>query len=981
MQPMAIAFARVHIHSRSHGQSAVAGSAYRSGSKLLDQRTGETHDYSSRLDVVYTEILLPKDAHEKFLDRQTLWNAVEAAEKRKDAQVAKDIILALPKELTRSHQIALAQRFAQEYFVSKGIPVDLAIHDHGDGNPHAHLYLTTRRLVGGGFDRYKARDLNPVFASGRDGRGFIAEQDYWGRQWGEFQNRYFQEQGLELTVDPDLLMASRHEGRIRSKENHYLKDENQLKREALADMLLTDTDQLLALVEQRYAVFSEQELAKSVFLALQAEERFQDAWLQFWQHPDVIALGIGEDGRLRYTTRNNFLKETQLVEQALALQAQKGHTVDRAKVAAMGQRFKLNAEQTLALEHLTTSSDISAVIGYAGTGKSYLLKAAHQVWQESGYTVLGGSTSGIAAKGMQNASGISSTTLASFRVLLENGYIKLTDKHVFVLDESGMTDLHEMAYLVSTLQAAGAKLVLVGDPSQLQPVGAGAPFRAILERTGWVAMQSIVRQQDEGDRQASQALAKGDIETAMAHYAQKDALHFGPNREETQQALIQQWLEGLGEKPSDRLPHQLILAHQNQQVDELNQQARVALIEAGIISKNQQKITVTRLEATLGGLHTRAAAEELWLAPGDRILFRKNHHKLGIANGDFATVVKLQGDQLTVRRDDASLLTVDLKAYKEISYGYAATLHKAQGATLDKTYVYVDGHGWDRHLLYVALTRHREQTAVYFNSESYQRREFGLGLKIWEDFKRERIPDNVLDWPVNFAERRGFEAEPLIQRLMHKLGVVKETVKDGWAWLRQVAEERKQDKTTTKELHPLKDASLEWQAVSQLSHPSAHWIGEFYAASQQADDKKTLDSLYQSILNHAKKLGQDPLIVEKLTEVAPKLAQHFATHLTAHSPKLSMDWLAAYYQADWAKLEKSTQPQMKMLVEFYQLLRDKKHSPTVKARLENSLMQLAGKMVKDRPLFNQLRQQAPQLAAAFSSWAKQQAEKSRGRDR
>ncbi|MDF1930740.1 MobA/MobL family protein [Legionella pneumophila] len=117
---MAIAFAQVSIHSRAKGHSAIAASSYRSGAKLYDARTGITHDYSNRHDVIYSEILLPEGSPEAFSDREFLWNQAELAEIRCDAQVCKDIVLALPKELDLVQQIELARRFAQNHFVDKG---------------------------------------------------------------------------------------------------------------------------------------------------------------------------------------------------------------------------------------------------------------------------------------------------------------------------------------------------------------------------------------------------------------------------------------------------------------------------------------------------------------------------------------------------------------------------------------------------------------------------------------------------------------------------------------------------------------------------------------------------------------------------------------------------------------------------------------------------------------------------------------------
>ena len=104
---MAIAFARVSIHSRSQRHSAVAASSYRSGTKLLDNRTGLIHDFSNRHDVAYSAILLPEGADESFANREFLWNSAETIEKRRDAQVCKDIVLALPKELDLNNQIEL----------------------------------------------------------------------------------------------------------------------------------------------------------------------------------------------------------------------------------------------------------------------------------------------------------------------------------------------------------------------------------------------------------------------------------------------------------------------------------------------------------------------------------------------------------------------------------------------------------------------------------------------------------------------------------------------------------------------------------------------------------------------------------------------------------------------------------------------------------------------------------------------------------
>ncbi len=206
---MAIAFAHVSIHTRAKGHSAIAGSAYRTGTKLFDARTGQTYDFSNRHDVAYTTVLLPEGCDSSFEDREFLWNQAELAEKRRDAQVCKDVVLALPKELDLVQQIELAKRFAQTHFVEKGLPADIAIHDHGDGNPHAHILISTRRLEKNGFSKYKARDLNPAFAKGR-----VIENEFWGEQWREMQDDFFVEKNIDLSVDLNHLIPERHHGKV-----------------------------------------------------------------------------------------------------------------------------------------------------------------------------------------------------------------------------------------------------------------------------------------------------------------------------------------------------------------------------------------------------------------------------------------------------------------------------------------------------------------------------------------------------------------------------------------------------------------------------------------------------------------------------------------------------------------------------------------------------------------------------------------------
>ena len=146
MVTIAIYHCSIKIISRGKGKSAVAAAAYRSGEKITNEWDGETHDYTRKGGVVHSEIMLPPHAPPSFSDRSTLWNSVEEIEKSKDAQLAREVEIALPVELSREEQTRLVRDYCSSQFVSKGMCADFNIHDTGSGNPHAHIMLTMRPL-------------------------------------------------------------------------------------------------------------------------------------------------------------------------------------------------------------------------------------------------------------------------------------------------------------------------------------------------------------------------------------------------------------------------------------------------------------------------------------------------------------------------------------------------------------------------------------------------------------------------------------------------------------------------------------------------------------------------------------------------------------------------------------------------------------------------------------------------------------------
>lgn len=165
--------------------------------------------------------------------------------------------------------------------------------------------------------------------------------------------------------------------------------------------------------------------------------------------------------------------------------------------AAFSRHSRLSDEQKTAIEHVAGAERIAAVIGRAGAGKTTMMKAAREAWEAAGYRVVGGALAGKAAEGLEKEAGIASRTLSSWELRWNEGRKQLDDKTIFVLDEAGMVSSRQMALFVETATKAGAKLVLVGDPEQLQPIEAGAAFRAIADRIGYAELETIYRQREQ----------------------------------------------------------------------------------------------------------------------------------------------------------------------------------------------------------------------------------------------------------------------------------------------------------------------------------------------------------------------------------------------------------------------------------------------------------------------------------------------------
>jgi Ti-type conjugative transfer relaxase TraA len=749
---MAIYHFSAKVISRANGSSAVAAAAYRSASRLEDERLGRGHDFSNKSGVVHSEIMAPEGSPERWQDRETLWNEVELGEKRKDAQLAREIEFSIPREMNQAQGVELARDFVQSEFVDRGMVADLNVHwdvgPDGLAKPHAHVMLSMREAGPEGFGK-KVRDWNST--------ELLSD---WRERWAGHVNERLAELGIDAQVDHRTLEAQGIElepqhkigpagaRRLdRGEDAERAVDHRDIARRN-GEKIIAEPSVALDAITRQQSTFTDHDLARFVHRHTDDADQFAQAMSAVKTSPELVALGKDGAGRERFSTRDMLATEQRLERSAERLADRRGHgvgttSVERAIGAGEGRGLRLGDEQRGALERITGREDLSLVVGYAGTGKSAMGGVAREAWEAVGYQVRGAALSGIAAESLEAGSGIGSRTIASLEHGWAQGRDALTARDVLVIDEAGMIGSRQMERVLSAADAAGAKVVLVGDAEQLQAIEAGAAFRALTERHGAAEITEIRRQREDWQREATRELATGRTGAALDRYEAAGMVSPHETREAARSALVDGWDAVRQARPE---ASQVMLAHTRADVAELNQLARGRMRDAGALGEDQV-IQTERGERTL--------------APGDRVMFLRNERSMGVKNGTLGTLERIDGAALTVRLDGADRREVqfDLKDYAQIDHGYASTIHKSQGVTVDHGHL-LASDGLDRHAAYVGMSRHRETLAVHYGANDFKDR-----AQLDRTLGRERAKDTTLDYSDAFAERRGLvRSEILVER-------------------------------------------------------------------------------------------------------------------------------------------------------------------------------------------------------------------------
>lgn len=461
-------------------------------------------------------------------------------------------------------------------------------------------------------------------------------------------------------------------------------------------------------VSQTKAAFKRVDVLRALAKRLDDPLTLQTAADLAMRSPSLVRLP--NDGTTHVFTTKDYVQAEQAMERAAQAMSAKGglavegshivHAIKRQK-AQMQKSFggSLSEEQRNALHHVLGNGQLCSVVGLAGAGKSTLLNNAPEAWAKQGFTVHGAALAGKAAEELQSASGIKSRTLASLELSRENGHAPISKGDVLIVDEAGMIGTRQMARVAAKLNEIGAKLVLVGDPDQLQPIEAGTPFRQIVKSHGAAALTEIHRQREDWQKRASRNLANGDMGSALDQYQKGGAVSRSDDQQSTLEALVETYAMDVAANGTSK--SRLAFAHKRKDVHALNQAMRAAL-------RSDSDTHPETMFATDTG--QRAFAND------DRIVFTRNDKDIGVKNGMLGTVVSAAGNQMRVALDGDTgrLVAFNPHDFRSFDHGYAVTIRKSQGETVDHSYV-LASRTMDRHLSYVAMTRHRENMALFVN--------------------------------------------------------------------------------------------------------------------------------------------------------------------------------------------------------------------------------------------------------------------------
>jgi len=393
------------------------------------------------------------------------------------------------------------------------------------------------------------------------------------------------------------------------------------------------------------------------------------------------------------------------------------------KEAELGTHLTVG-QRAAVLATATSGRGVELIVGVAGSGKTTALAALRDAYETEGYRVLGTSTSGQAARTLGRAAGIEpSRTLASLTWRLEHGQLSLDHRSVVVLDEAAMTEDRHMLQLLHHAAAAHAKVVMVGDHRQLGAVGPGGGFEALVGRYGGAVhvLADNVRQRNVAERAALAQLRDGDVAKAVAWYARNRRIVVAPDRAAIE-GLVEGWAADVAEHSSVAM-----YAYRRANVAELNRSGREVWRGLG-------RLEGPELVAP-GGTRYAVGDRVVTLAPaaGGQVVTSETGTVVAVRSEAMALSIRMDDDNEIRRLEGAEI------GAGRLAHGYAVTVHRSQGSTVERAHAMEDGGG--RELAYVKMSRAKERSTVYVVADSLDQAK--------EDLGREWSTDRRLGWVID----------------------------------------------------------------------------------------------------------------------------------------------------------------------------------------------------------------------------------------
>lgn len=683
------------------------------------------------------------------------WKAADEYE-RVNGRTYKELEISLPRELTAQQQIELVEEFTKNVLGDKHA-YTWSIHapkaQDGEQNAHVHLMFTERENDGierskeQFFKRYNPN--NPELGGAGKNRFYNDRAFVYSvrEEWSATANHALAKNGIDARIDhrsyKDMAidLESQNVKRLFANADNIdstsifkLSGDLQEKQRLNGARIIENPNDVLKVLTDKSSTFKKRDLERYILSHTDGEDQYLEAYNRVLGSIQIQTL---DDETNSYTTSDMLQVERELVETVKrsnaiskepsfneriafigAFKAMEKRSADRGKV--------VEPEQKAAFNTLTSNGQIAIVNGAAGTGKSFVLQGVREAYEKAGYSVIGTAVQGKTALDMKNDAGIESRTLASLLSTLRKEELNnktgeqatFNNKTVLVIDEAGMVGSQDMREILGYAEKNDVKVRMVGDAYQLNAVSAGRAFGKVqetLKPENQTSLNKIVRQNDDKHLEASIAMSKHDIKTGIAIHTDLGNVKAYDTQDEARLRVVTEWANSPKFTPPDengntRARTSIMLAYTRNDVNLMNDAARVIKRDAGALKGDDFTV-----QTEFGKRN---------FAIGDEVVFNKPNRDIGVLNGTRGQIEGVQFDKngsatsLEVR-SDGKPLKVDLADYNNINHGYASTIHKAQGVTVDDAYVLASPN-MNANLTYVANTRHRDNLSFVYSREQFK---------------------------------------------------------------------------------------------------------------------------------------------------------------------------------------------------------------------------------------------------------------------